>query len=130
MSNLMLYSGEVCEGMCGTPTDLYDDNGNQLFVGDQVVAFSNNYIVFCHGILVVVEDSVISDNKEQFIMGLRSIDFTNRCRENEKITRDEEVSQAEWSIWLVKSYKDCVEGEKVPHSAQIRYVREDNKTEP
>lgn len=121
MENLKLYSGEVFEGVCGTPTQMYDDIGNNLYVGDQVAVFVRDYpkempfsISYCAGILVVVEDGLNADNilKEQFIMGLKNIDFTTENEEREK-----------WCIQKVKSYTDCVENERVPESASIRYVK-------
>ena len=124
---MKIYSGEVCLGVCGEPTQMFDDycdwlEGDSvdnfsavpnLCVGDQVVAVVRNHWKdepdYISDINVVCDD-----NGRQFIMGLASIDFTT---ENEE--------RAEWMIKKVKDWKDCVNGERVPNCAQIRYVEED-----
>ena len=123
---MKIYSGVCCLGVCGTGTEMYDDyceweelEGHDNFkavpnlcVGDQVVAVVRdaftNTARDISGVCVVVERE-----GRKFIMGLASIDFTS---ENDE--------RKEWMIKKIKSWSDCVDGERVPDSAQIRYVGE------
>lgn len=127
---MKIYSGEVCLGVCGTPTNLYDDycscegsdsNENlelkpipNLFVGDIVVAVTTdtltNKIENISGLCVVVKDE---DSGKPFVMGLKSIDFST-----------ENDGRSKWLIRKVKGWEDCVENEIVPECARITYKKQ------
>lgn len=127
---MKIYSGEVCLGVCGTPTNLYDDycsyeeaDGDEnlelkpipnLFVGDIVVAVTTdtltNKIENISGLCVVVKDE---DNGKPFVMGLKSIDFST-----------ENDGRSKWLIRKVKGWEDCVENEIVPECARITYKKQ------
>lgn len=99
---MKIYSGQCEEGTCGTPTNLVDSWGNELFVGDIVSMSTNERVMWSfHGLSAVVEDrpNLVGRTDSpipHFIMGLYSIDWTN---------------PEQWLIHKVKDWKDCVDGE-------------------
>lgn len=112
--NNCILSGECIIGVLGQKTNLIDILGNNLFVGDIVIFYDNDYS--SQGISVVVNhkyknstDGInnyveVEDEDDFFIMGLKSIDFTN----NEKYDDD---NTWKWAIKRVKSYKEVIHGE-------------------
>lgn len=127
---MKIYSGQVCMGVCGTPTNLYDDycsyeeangDGNlelkpipNLFVGDIVMVVSvdaqTGRARHTSGLGVVVAGE---DDNVPYIMGLKSVDFST---DNDK--------RSEWLIKKVKGWEDCVENEIVPECARITYKKQ------
>jgi hypothetical protein len=127
---MKIYSGQVCLGVCGTPTNLYDDycsyeeaDGDEnlelkpipnLFVGDIVVAVTTdtltNKIENISGLCVVVEDM---DSGKPFVMGLKSIDFST-----------ENDGRSKWLIRKVKGWENCIHGEMVTDNGRMVYRNE------
>ena len=127
---MKIYSGQVCLGECGTPTNLYDDycscegsdsNENielkpipNLYIGDIVMVMSvdaqTGRARHASGLGVVVAGE---DDNVPYIMGLKSVDFST---DNDK--------RAEWLIKKVKGWEDCVENEIVPECARIIYRKQ------
>ena len=99
---LHVFSGECEQGKCGLKSNIIDDNGNELRVGDIVALATkdHNGINCFHGISVVVDDrpGLVGREKkgDPFVMGLFSIDFN---------------SDTTWLIQRVKKYEDVVIGE-------------------
>jgi hypothetical protein len=100
--SMNIYSGDCEHGKCGLSTDMKDDYGNVLFVGDIVALATRDKfgITTFHGITVVVDhrpDLVGDINyKKPFIMGIATID----------INKD-----TEWFVSKVKDWSDCIDGE-------------------
>lgn len=114
-----LYSGIVCMGTCGEPTDLVDSSGEQLFVGDLVIVFS---VEHNSEISAGEPEYIVSPHDEEpFIMGLKGCKReTHYYRDGEESTEElydwkEDTYDSEkgfmWLVKLVKSYEKTVDGE-------------------
>lgn len=67
---MYIYSGNFREGVVGEPTDLKDQSGNELKVGDIVVisTYDEYGICYNHGLSAVVSDrftSYVSGHHEE-----------------------------------------------------------------
>ena len=99
-----IYSGDCRIGDVGEPTELRDINEEPLFVGDIVLIASDNTLgdlsIVCSSKWTTYTDGkhAEADTYENFVMGIRSVDFTNDL-------------DCGWSVKRVKSYKDTVDGE-------------------
>lgn len=108
-----VYSGLRRRGTLGDETPLVDVYKEKLYVGDIVIYLKRFGII--GGLTVVVSDEFISTSSgfevehntkkgeiNYFVMGFKSVDFTNTFN---KRPRDLEIKK-------VKSFKDVVDGEK------------------
>lgn len=98
---MYVYSGKcrLCE--VGVETDMVDRRGDNLFTGDIVVIWTENYF---SGMTVVVGNQFQSYTNgthellgfdEKFIMGIKQV----------------RLEDGEWSVIRVKSFSEVVEGE-------------------
>lgn len=107
----------VRQGVCGTKTDMFDDKGSELFIGDQVVIVAhleNTKRGKWDDILGV--ETVVSDGDGAYVMGLKSLDLT-------KPKGADNPYRTHWDIVKCKSYEECVVGEV----AGSTHYCEDNK---
>ena len=99
---MKIYSGECEIGQCGLETNLADNRGQQLRVGDIVVlAHREQSGHFCfYGMSAVVDDSPKfagdSEYKGPFIMGIKKVN----------INVDEN-----WIVERIKKWEDVLDGE-------------------
>ena len=117
-----LYSGNVFMGICGEPTNLSDSYGEELFVGDLLVVFSEehkNILNMC-GL-----EYVVNDSDSPFIMGLKGTherkteyyldgDYSDETNYDYKIdyyVSNENSYELKWLIKKVKGYESVVNGE-------------------
>lgn len=104
MNAKYIYSGGCRIGDVGEPTELRDINEEPLFVGDIVLVQADNtpghLSVVCNNKWTTYNNGnhVESETYENFVMGIRSVDFTNDL-------------DCKWTVRRVKSYKDTVDGE-------------------
>lgn len=114
-------------GTIGTPTNMYDYRGEQLFVGDVVCLATfdvDGKKVYDFGIEFVCEENIsIADwtgKNRQYVMGIASI-YNN---ENFKVLDDIELNTEEWykkfnaidgdfRVYKVKDHSQLAMGEKI-----------------
>jgi hypothetical protein len=111
---MFIYSGNVRKGKCGEPTKLEDRNGKSLFIGDIVALFHTNksypediQTSNFENLTAIVDDKYISysdgthvesdEESQPFVMGIKDTDIMHE--------------KSEWSVELVKSYIEAVDGE-------------------
>jgi hypothetical protein len=95
----------VRQGVCGTKTDMFDDKGSELFIGDQVVIVAhleNAKRGKWDDILGV--EAVVNDDDGAYVMGLKSLDLT-------KPKGVDNPYRTHWDIVKCKSFEECVVGE-------------------
>lgn len=98
---MYIYSGNCRMGTVGTKTDIKDVYGDNLFIGDIVILFREDYSP--NGLTVIVDDSFVSYSDGShvkkdgpvisFAMGIKN------------------AAPGAWTIKKVKSYEDVVDGE-------------------
>lgn len=111
-------------GICGEPTNLTDSYGEELFVGDLVVVFSEEYKSYLN---MCDLEYIVNDADVPFIMGLKNSYqketeyYLNGELSNEKsydfkadyyVSSNSENITSRWLIKKVKGYEDIVVGEK------------------
>lgn len=89
---MLIYSGYCCMGETGIPTPHFDITGAQLYTGDIVVIYTENYMV--DGLTVMVQDE-----DGFFAMGIKSV-MTTGPEDGEK-----------WMVRRVKRHSEVVDGE-------------------
>lgn len=121
-----IYSGSVCMGTCGKPTELFDSFGNQLMVGDLVSVYQKDYvkeISVCDPEYVVCPDGG-GENGLPFIIGLKGCKRnTNYYFDGEEVAPTDEYDYIEdtydsdenpsfkWIVKKIKDWKRTVDGE-------------------
>lgn len=97
---LGIFSGKCLLGICGTPTELKDTWGKELFVGDIIAVVSENYrsdtmtVVAQHGYTTFTNGEIkIEKDLRPFPMGWLN-------------TNPDEVS-----FLRLKKWSDCIDGE-------------------
>lgn len=111
-------------GICDEPTNLTDSHGEELFVSDLVVVFSEEYKSYLN---LCDLEYIVNDADVPFIMGLKNSYqketeyYINGELSNEKsydfkadyyISSNSEIITSRWLIKKVKGYEDIVVGEK------------------
>ena len=91
-------------GCVGTPTNMYDSDGNQLFVGDVVLTSYNGNQC---GIEFVCDESP----RRTYVMGIADI-WNNRIFEYKK-WHDPPIERDGWQVYKVKGHELLVVGERV-----------------
>lgn len=114
-------------GTIGTPTNMYDYRGEQLFVGDVVCLETfgvDGNKAYDFGIEFVCEENISianwTDKNHQYVMGIASI-YNN---ENFKVLDGIEINKEEWEekfavidsdfrVYKVKDHSQLAIGEKI-----------------
>ncbi len=97
-----VYSGECEHGLCGTKTDLVDNKGDALRVGDIVMLSyqASELSSWHHGLSVVVEGRPnLTGNApipDAFVMGICSVNINTNTR---------------WVVTRVKKWEEVLDGE-------------------
>ena len=121
-------------GTVGTPTNMYDYGGRQLFVGDVVGLTTegiNGKKAYDHGIEFVCEENPeianYTNQKKQYVMGIS--DTYNNARfsvlDNFKHYSDQWREalydiDPEWRVFKVKDWSRLVEGETIGFLSVVR----------
>lgn len=116
-------------GRVGTPTNMYDYAGNQLFVGDIVgitTAGEDGRKSYDYGIDFVCEEvgsiAKWTGVDHQFVMGLGSVYNNNNFKSLETIDKESdgdlwyeefEKIDPDFGVYKVKDFHDLVIGEKI-----------------
>lgn len=128
------YGWSGFHGRIGKPTNMYDEKGNQLYVGD-VVGFlqkdADGKPVCNYGIDFVCEEDtdIVSwtGRNRAYVMGLADTFNEDKFKaleglepSSEEFAEGYDKLAGEWFVQRVKSYKDLAVGEKI----NFLYVRE------
>ena len=114
-------------GTVGTPTNMYDIEGNRLYVGDVIGMTTrgiNGKIAYAFGIGYVCEENTDiaswTGKNHRYVMGVSSTFSDERFSALENVEYDSDKwwealygIVEEWALFRVKSYEDLVVGEKV-----------------
>ena len=100
---MFVYSGKCRQCETGLKTNEKDMAGKELFTGDIVVIFTDDY--HPDGLTVVIahqwksysngKHELIDENPEPFVMGIETVCWTDD----------------EWKVMKVKDHSDVIEGE-------------------
>lgn len=104
MNQMYLYSGKCRLGTVGQPTPFKDALGNELFVGDIVIVYTDDYGPESLTAVVSDEFTSYSDGEHRvkegpikpFVMGIKSVDL---------------AEPGTWKVRRVKKHQDVVDGE-------------------
>lgn len=122
MSKKVLKSGNITVGTCGNPTDLYDSDGHQLYVGDIVMVWTQDIVSrgWSDAPAYVVEEDGIP-----YIMGLYNIKPVHKYFLNGEPSDEEhydmiadsyrrpdaDEDEPTWYVIRVKKYDETMIGE-------------------